>query len=757
MIGEGIDERHPTGNALPSIEVVQKVAAMKFLRNVPLLYKFPATIVVLGSITAVIASFIVFREVMAAPEAANVGFGSALGLPLLASAAFLCISGVMIARLITGPLRRLGDALVRVAKQDYNFRIPGTTRGDEIGKIAAAVASLRDDLVERETAYGEQVAIVEAIKCSQGVIEFDPRGRILSANRNILDIMGYLESELVGREHSIFVDEGFSSSPKYRQMWGSLAEGIALAGTFERVAKGGRRVFLQGAYSPVRDSGGTVVRVIKVASDVTAVESTRRKLEEEAEEQAAVIEAISGGLQGMIEFDINGRVLRANQTFLDAMGYTAADAIGRRHAIFIEPAFVDSAEYRQMWSQLRDGVPLRGTFRRISKGGRTVYLQGTYSPVRDRSGAVVRVVNVVSDITTAETERLESIERQAAMEAEQARVVEQLSRTLVALAGGDLTGRIGVAFAPEYEALRTNYNEATERLEDALSSVVVGAETIRKESAQFAQSADDLSHRTENQAAALEETVSSLEELTASVTAAAKNAERANSDVDAARRSAESGGRVVRDAIGAMGEIEKSSEHIAQIIGVIDDIAFQTNLLALNAGVEAARAGEAGRGFAVVASEVRALAQRSSDAAKEIKTLISTSSQHVGRGVELVRETGRSLETIVDAVTGITGLVAEIANSSREQAVGLSEINTAVGQLDQVTQQNAAMVEESTAASHAMRAEAEALARLVGQFTARRPSHSDTVPSPARRGAPLRLAASRQAAAAAVDDDWLEF
>lgn len=732
---------------------------MKFLRNVPLLYKFPATVVALGLITSTIASYFVFREVEAAPDPAAVGFVSSLGVPLIASAAFLCVSGLMMARLITGPLRRLGGAVVRVAKQDYNFRIPGTTRGDEIGKIAAAVASLRDDLVERETAYAEQTAVIEAIKRSQGVIEFDPRGRILSANQNLLEIMGYSESEVVGHEHSMFVDGGFSASSEYRQMWSSLAAGVAVAGTFERVAKGGRRVYLQGAYSPVRDSSGAVVRVVKVASDVTKAESTRRDLESEAEDQAAVIEAISGGLQGMIEFDVSGRVLRANQTLLDTMGYTSADAIGRRHSIFVEPAFADSAEYRQMWDQLRDGVPLRGTFKRVSKGGRPIYLQGTYSPVRDRNGAVVRVVKVVSDVTAAETERLESIERRAAMEAEQSRVVEQLSRALVALAGGDLTGRIGVVFAPEYEALRANNNEAIERLEDALSSVVAGAEKIRKESAQFTQSADDLSHRTENQAAALEETVSSLEELTASVKAAAKNAERANSDVDAARRSAESSGRVVRDAIGAMGEIEKSSEHIAQIIGVIDDIAFQTNLLALNAGVEAARAGEAGRGFAVVASEVRALAQRSSDAAKEIKTLISTSSQHVGRGVELVRETGRSLETIVDAVTGITSLVAEIANSSREQAVGLSEINSAVGQLDQVTQQNAAMVEESTAASHGMRAEAEALARLVSQFTARRAPAQEQLPAPVRRPASLRLASSRPApvAAAPADDDWLEF
>ena len=208
------------------------------------------------------------------------------------------------------------------------------------------------------------------------------------------------------------------------------------------------------------------------------------------------------------------------------------------------------------------------------------------------------------------------------------------------------------------------------RLQETISAVKSTTESIQTGTAEVAQAADDLSRRTESQAAALEETAASLEELTASVKAAATGAEKASVDVAAAKRSAEESGRIVREAVDAMTEIEKSSQHISQIIGVIDDIAFQTNLLALNAGVEAARAGEAGRGFAVVASEVRALAQRSSDAAKEIKALISTSSQQVGRGVDLVGETGKSLQTIVESVTGITALIVDIANSSREQSVG---------------------------------------------------------------------------------------
>ncbi|MFQ8434048.1 methyl-accepting chemotaxis protein, partial [Amaricoccus sp. W119] len=431
-----------------------------------------------------------------------------------------------------------------------------------------------------------------------------------------------------------------------------------------------------------------------------------------------MIEAISGGPQGMIEFDPSGRILRANQVLLDIMGYAEAEAVGRKHATFVEPKFAESDEYRRMWERLGNGEALRGTFRRLAKGGRIVYLQGTYSPVRDPAGKVTRVVKVVSDVTGAETERLGAIETRAAMEAERARVVGQLSAGLAGLADGDLTIRIAEAFPSEYETLRANFNGAVETLEAAVAAVVVASGSIRDESLRMTQAADDLSHRTENQAAALEETAASLEQLTASVRAAASGAEKASQDVAATRRSAEESGRIVRQAVDAMSEIEKSSQHISQIIGVIDDIAFQTNLLALNAGVEAARAGEAGRGFAVVASEVRALAQRSSAAAKEIKALISTSSQQVGRGVELVDDTGKALRVIVESVAGITSLIADIANSSREQSVGLSEINTAINQLDQVTQQNAAMVDDSTTASHAMKSEAEALAGLVAQFTA---------------------------------------
>ncbi len=316
----------------------------------------------------------------------------------------------------------------------------------------------------------------------------------------------------------------------------------------------------------------------------------------------------------------------------------------------------------------------------------------------------------------AEEERNATEAERAANAAEQAKVVDSLARGLERLAAGAMTFRLNEAFPAAYEQLRADFNRAMGQLQDTLSEVAVNAKAVRSGAGEITQASDDLSRRTEQQAASLEQTAAALDEITATVRKTAEGAGQANEAVGSARNDAERSGAVVRDAVAAMSEIESSAQQISQIIGVIDEIAFQTNLLALNAGVEAARAGDAGKGFAVVASEVRALAQRSAEAAKEIKTLISASSAQVGRGVELVGETGKVLERILVQVTEINGAVSEIAASAQEQAVGLQQVNTAINQMDQVTQQNAAMVEQATAASHALAAESEALSQLIARF-----------------------------------------
>jgi len=341
-------------------------------------------------------------------------------------------------------------------------------------------------------------------------------------------------------------------------------------------------------------------------------------------------------------------------------------------------------------------------------------VQALQTLIADRTRAEAEAVLRQREAADQERERADAV--RAANAREQAVVVEALASGLEHLAKGNLTYAIRADFPGDYAKLKADFNLAIEQMREAMSDVVGNVGAIRSGSGEISHAADDLSRRTEQQAASLEETAAALDEITATVSRTATGASQALAAVKAAKGDAETSGVVVSEAIEAMGAIEKSAREISQIIGVIDEIAFQTNLLALNAGVEAARAGEAGRGFAVVAQEVRALAQRSAEAAKEIKVLISASTRQVSSGVGLVGQTGEALQSIMARVNEINSLISEIAASASEQSTGLLEVNTAVNQMDQVTQQNAAMVEQSTAASHALAQEAEQLQRSVSRF-----------------------------------------
>jgi methyl-accepting chemotaxis protein len=369
--------------------------------------------------------------------------------------------------------------------------------------------------------------------------------------------------------------------------------------------------------------------------------------------------------------------------------------------------------------------------------------------------------------------------QEEAIAQERAMVSRSIGAGMAKLAAKDLTFRLTDDLPEAYTTLQDNFNYAIEQLEQALMSVNGSAGTISSSTQEVASSADELSKRTEQQAASLEETAASLDQITATGKKAAEGAKHARDVVATAKLDAERTGEVVRKTVEAMGGIEKSAQQINQIIGVIDEIAFQTNLLALNAGVEAARAGDAGRGFAVVASEVRALAQRSAAAAKEIKGLITTSSAQVSGGVELVAETGKALERILDQVNDISKVVTDIASGAQEQATGLEQINSAINQMDQATQQNAAMVEETTAASHALAQETNKMAELIAQFSvggaadvsltrrtspagiSSRPAHAlgAQKPRPQRQSASVRTASAvmRQPQAALAESDWRDF
>ncbi|WP_406568477.1 methyl-accepting chemotaxis protein [Agrobacterium salinitolerans] len=550
----------------------------------------------------------------------------------------------------------------------------------------------------------DATAVLASMSKSQAIIEFDLTGKILSANANFCAALGYELSEIVGQHHRMFVDPAEASSAEYRQFWTDLGAGKFDQRQYKRIGKGGKEIWIEASYNPVF-KGSKPYKVVKFATDITA-----QKLK--SAEDAGKLDALSRA-QAVIEFTPAGEILTANENFLTTLGYQLSEIKGKHHSMFCEPAYTNSEDYRRFWSRLAGGEFVADEFMRLGKGGKKVYIQASYNPIFDLNGKVFKVVKFATDVT----KRVEN--------------VDQLASALQGLSDGDLTQQLGTPFLPTLEKLRTDFNSAASKLRSAMEAVSHNAGAIAAASQEIRTASDDLSRRTEQQAASVEETAAALEEITTTVSDSSNRAQEAGQLVRKTKENAERSGLVVRQAVEAMGKIEASASEIANIIGVIDEIAFQTNLLALNAGVEAARAGDAGKGFAVVAQEVRELAQRSAKAAKEIKDLIGASNGHVKNGVALVGETGKALEEIVGQVVHVDSNVGAIVDASREQATGLKEINTAVNTMDQGTQQNAAMVEETSAAAHGLAKEADALFQLLSQFNIGGPQSQRSAPRPA--------------------------
>jgi methyl-accepting chemotaxis protein len=479
---------------------------------------------------------------------------------------------------------------------------------------------------------------MKAIGRSQAVIEFSLDGVVLNANENFLAVVGYSLDEVRGKHHRMFVDAVERERPEYHRFWQQLGQGEYHSGQYRRLGKSNREVWLQASYNPILDDAGKPFKVVKYCMDITAQKMQAADFEGQ-------VNAIRKA-QAVIEFDLDGTIRTANELFLRTVGYTLEELRGRHHRMFVEHAHAESAEYRAFWEKLGRGEFDGGQYKRVAKGGREVWLQATYNPIFDASGRPIKVVKYASDITP------------------QKRQTEQLTQLI--------------------EQIRASAQE-----------IQTSAEEISKGNS-------SLSERVETQAASLEETTSAMKRMTETVRDNADNAEKANELAALARERAERGGTVMSEAVGAMQAINQSSRKIADIIGVIDAIAFQTNLLALNAAVEAARAGEQGRGFAVVATEVRSLAGRSASAAKEIKTLIEDSVAKVNDGSRLVEQSGTQLKEIVDSAKKVAHIVGEISTASTDQAAGIEQISRAVALMEEGTQQNAALVEEAAAASESI-------------------------------------------------------
>jgi len=658
--------------------------------------------------------------------------------------------------LARGIVRPLSNAVeVAEAIRDGRLNNAIETGGeDETGQLLNTLDVMQGALRARDQKDADSRGQIAAIGRSQAVIEFDMNGVVTGVNDNFARVMGYSSAEVVGKHHSLFVESSHATSPAYRAFWEKLNRGEPEIGSYKRLAKGGREVWLQASYNPIPDVNGKPFKVVKYASDVT--EQKVRAADYESQ-----LAAISRA-QAVVEFELDGTIRSVNDNFTHVLGYSNNDVRGKHHSMLCDPALSGTAEYRAFWAKLARGEGDAGRYRRVAKDGRDVWLQASYNPILDVNGRPFKVVKFASDVT-----------EQMVMAQQLEITVKQTQITVQAAAEGDLTARIPTAGKTgELEALCRGVNSMLDTTSDLVKRVKGAAAEVQAGAEEISKGNLNLSQRTEQQASSLEETASSMEEMTSTVKQTADNAGQANQLAMAARQQAEKGGAVVSSAVSAMGGINDASKKIADIIGVIDEIAFQTNLLALNAAVEAARAGEQGRGFAVVATEVRNLAGRSATAAKEIKALIQDSVAKVDEGSKLVDESGRTLDEIVNAVKKVTDIVAEIAAASREQSAGIEQVNRAVMQMDQTTQQNAALVEEASAASQAIVEQAQALNGMIARYNVGGESVAKPLAkaagterrSAARPWANRPAAASNTAAAAASprkavgsDSEWKEF
>lgn len=782
--------------------------------------------------------------------------------------------------------------------------------------ISAWLAISREEPVAVDVDdYTDMRGQVQAISHSQAVIEFELDGTIITANDNFLNTVGYRLEEIQGKHHSMFVSEEYSRSREYEEFWRDLGRGQFSAGEFERFGKNNKQVWISATYNPIMDAEGKPFKVVKYASDISELKAQQQVAGEQAKQvqaldvcQAAVMMADndmnivyvnqsanemlrkreSEIKQALPRFDASALVGTNVDVFHKNPGHQRdmikslndvyktnievesltfgliatpwVDAEGHRIGTIIEwedktealaaqreeqRIAAENARVRQALdnvgtatmiadpdfnivylndsanavmknaeNDIRKDLPgfdasklmganidvfhknpahqrglvngLKGTFKsELVIGGRTMTIVANSVEVDgERLGTVVEWVDRTAEVAIEKeinhlvdaanqgdftiqlpnegkdgfflnlTNGLNSLTETANTG------LTDVLRVINSMASGDLTNKIEADYQGIFGSLKDSTNSTIEKLKEVITEIRTASVTLSSGAAEIATGNADLSKRTEEQASSLEETASSMEEMTSVVKQGAENSRNANDLAQIAKSKATDGGTVVQRAIHAMEEINTSSKEIADIIGVIEEIAFQTNLLALNAAVEAARAGEQGRGFAVVAGEVRNLAQRSADASKEIKDLIRNSESKVSEGSNLVNESGKTLADIEEAVVKVSSMIADISAGAEEQTSGIEQVNTAVAQMDEMTQQNAALVEQASASSEAVSDRAVGLSKMMEFFdTGESSGMSASAPPSSSSAAPAPRPAAPAAASPGHDDDdeWQEF
>ncbi len=613
------------------------------------------------------------------------------------------VLSVLLSRNITSPLSRVQQAMISVSGKNFEIEIPDTERRDEIGGITNVLEEFRKSLIAaeetvREAAYkgaGFEVSGAAMFVC-------DPDLNVIFSNRSM--------SQLVSDKLADFQSVAPNIDPEAIVGLNMECFASAIGQPISRLIENGTlplrkklrvgQSFVGVFFDAVRDPDDNVVGYVAEWRDQTL------------QMESNVIRDVIDASQVRIEFKLDHQIKKANSNFTDLIGVTGRELIGVSADEILKPL---TGNAKAIWDQAKSGSDVFEAFA-VTFNTKEHVVEGTLSPLPDENGNTGGYLLIAIDVTKQRAAAAEAEELQKSMMVSQNFVVDQLRGGLENLRRNDLSSRIDAAFPEENERLRLDFNKAVESLCTTIATISERSGTINGEAVSIRTAAEDLSKRTESQAAALADTAASLDVVAASVKSSAQEAVSAATLVESARSNAVSSGEVVRETETAMNEIEASSVEMSKIISVIDEIAFQTNLLALNAGVEAARAGDAGRGFAVVASEVRELALRSADAAQQINSLISSSNGQVTKGAVLVRRTAEVLDEIISSVSEISSNVKRIAASSNEQSKGISEISGSLNELDTATQQNAAMVEETTAACFSMTQEAQAMVDAASEF-----------------------------------------